>query len=296
MTAERPRHAPEPAPEPAPGPPRGFTLIELLVVMAIIAVLIALLLPAVQACRAAARRTECLNNMMQTGLGVQSYEVAFEAMPPGVVNPTGPVANAADPDGYHFGWLAQILPFVDHKNVYNNLNFHHGVYAAANGTARMAVVSVYLCPANPSPHRVNGVAWSSYAGNYHDAEAPIDANCNGLLFLNSAIRTEEIPDGASQTILFGERLAPNRGGGDPELGWASGTGSTLRNGGTAIGGVPAATPKNPNPVGGFGSEHLGGANFCFADGSVKFIKISGSPASIRILLNRADGEMLLDGL
>ena len=82
---------------------RGFTLIELLVVIAIISVLVALLLPAVQAAREAARRAQCLNNLMQLAIALQNYEASYEVFPPGVVNDTGPVLD--QPKGYHFGWL-----------------------------------------------------------------------------------------------------------------------------------------------------------------------------------------------
>ena len=65
----------------------GFTLVELLVVIAIIGVLVALLLPAVQAAREAARRTQCVNNVKQMGLGAVNYESAHGAFPPGRMRP-----------------------------------------------------------------------------------------------------------------------------------------------------------------------------------------------------------------
>src|SRR5258708_11399747 len=95
----------------APSDRAGFTLIELLVVIAFLAVLIALLVPAVQAAREAARRAQCLNNVMQLGIALQSYESSHELLPPGVVNTTGPILD--QPKGYHYGWLVQILPFFE---------------------------------------------------------------------------------------------------------------------------------------------------------------------------------------
>jgi hypothetical protein len=90
-------------------------------------------LPAVQAAREAARRAQCCNNLMQMGIAILNYESSHERLPPGVVNNTGPVLDL--PKGYHFGWLAQILPYCDQKNIYNHFNFNVGLYEVQNSTA-----------------------------------------------------------------------------------------------------------------------------------------------------------------
>ena len=309
--------------------PRGFTLIELLVVIAIIAVLIALLLPAVQAAREAARRCQCVNNLMQIGIAAKSYENSFESLPSGVVNPTGPIVDA--PSGYHFNWASQLLPYLDARPVYRRLDFNADLYAPQNGSARAILLSVLLCPSSSAPVRMEPIgttpsvggepALTNYSGCYGDSETPIDAKNNGVFFLNSRIRYEDVEDGTSNTIFFGEKLADIS-----ELGWASGTRATLRNSGTIINtkfktirlangsattevdgigspGGPASTanaagvagavegPKTPL-VGGFGSRHPGGSNFGFGDGSVRFLKTSISPKVYALLGNRADGGLI----
>src|SRR5689334_17259576 len=99
----------------------GFTLVELLVVIAMIGILIALMLPAVQAAREAARRISCANNLAQLGLAVQSYESAFGSLPPGVIEPSGPIQSVAQ--GNHVNWLAHLLPQLEQQNAYDRLDF-----------------------------------------------------------------------------------------------------------------------------------------------------------------------------
>ena len=288
----------------------AFTLIELLVVIAIIAVLIALLLPAVQAAREAARRAQCCNNLMQLAIAVQNYESSHEMLPPGVVNLTGPIVD--QPKGYHFGWLVQILPYCELRNVYNHFNFKMGLYETQNFTTRTTLVRSFLCPSDPGANRgPTGVAMTNYAGSCNDVEAPIAASNNGVLFLNSAIRFEDITDGTSQTIFVGEKL--NDGLGE---GWASGTRASLRNSGSGINRTanPLTTPLVPvddeedsaggakaaasTPfdvltfVGGYSSRHPGGGNFAFGDGSVRFLKNSIGAGTFRLLTSRADGEII----
>jgi prepilin-type N-terminal cleavage/methylation domain-containing protein/prepilin-type processing-associated H-X9-DG protein len=292
-------------PRQSPCERRGFTLIELLVVIAIISVLIALLLPAVQSAREAARRSQCVNNLMQIGIALQGYESAHEVLPPGVVNETGPVLD--QPKGYGFGWMTQVLPFFEMRNVYNHFNLKVGLYEAANSTTRTNLIRSFLCPSDGGPNRdANRIAMTSYAGVHHDVEAPIAADNHGVLFLNSAIRYEDVTDGTSQTLFVGEKINDGL-----DLGWASGTRASLRNTDRAVN----RTPFGPNPgarppvpavrgtedipnlgtplyVGGFSSRHPGGSNFTFGDGSVRFIKNSVSAHVYQLLGNRADGEVV----
>ncbi len=299
----------------------GFTLIELLVVIAIIAVLIALLLPAVQQAREAARRSQCKNNLMQVGLALQNYEMAHERMPPGCVNAIGPIKSEAA--GYHMGWIVQILPYLDQKNVYSKIDFSVGVYDPKNAAATAAPLQVLVCPSDPNGS--GGVGQTNYAGVHHDSEAPINTDNNGVLFLNSGIRFEQIEDGTSNTIFAGEKIRL----GDAN-GWASGTRTSLRNGGAKInserlanlqnvpvvqpavpagGPAPIAVPPaNPTPaqpvnngvnpallrVGGYSSSHVGGGHFAMGDGAIRFISENIATKVFKDLMNRADGNLLTD--
>src|SRR3954454_6204440 len=147
---------------------RGFTLIELLVVIAIISVLISLLLPAVQAAREAARRVQCVNNLMQLGIALQNYESSHEILPPGVIDPSGPIMNV--PRGYHAGWMLQLLPFLEQRSLARRYDDGPGVYAGANLTVRKAMINTFLCPSDGGAHRRNAdaVALNSYAACHHD--------------------------------------------------------------------------------------------------------------------------------
>jgi prepilin-type N-terminal cleavage/methylation domain-containing protein len=97
---------------------RGFTLVELLVVIAIIGILVALLLPAIQAAREAARRSQCQNSMKQLGLAILNYESAKKEFPAGGIT-EGPCCGT--PSGA--GWSILILPYVEEQALYDKYDF-----------------------------------------------------------------------------------------------------------------------------------------------------------------------------
>jgi len=274
---------------------RGFTLIELLVVISIIGILIAMLLPALQAAREVARRASCSNNVAQLGLALHDYEYHYEAFPPGVTNPDGPIRNEAQ--GVHVSWTVKILPYLEQRAAYQNFDQTAGAYAAVNSESLAASITLLRCPSEPGPRGpVDRPQRSSYAGCHHDTEAPIDEDNDGLLFLNSSVRYTDIFDGSFATILLGEVVVD-----EDSLSWASGTRATLRNTGSfaqaELSGSKAEDAKkaeeDPLYVGGFGSFHAGDlANFAFADGSVRGLSQTIDKNVFRLLGHRADGEII----
>jgi prepilin-type N-terminal cleavage/methylation domain-containing protein/prepilin-type processing-associated H-X9-DG protein len=275
----------------------GFTLVELLVVIAIIGILVALLLPAVQATREAARRVSCLNNVAQLGLALHNYEFHYEHLPAGSINPEGPIRS--EPVGIHVSWIVQILPYMEQNALSRQFDQAAGAYADKNAAVRAAQIRTLQCPSDGTPHfsETHNVARSSYVGCYHDAEAPIDKENHGLLFLNSKIRYADIDDGSAATLLLGEALTRA-----DNLGWVSGTRATLRNtsliedyqpkGHSAEAAAEQERKLAPTFVGGFGSTHPGGINTGFADGSTKFFRRTVEPAVLHQIGHRADGEII----
>ena len=193
---------------------RAFTLIELLVVIAIIGVLIALLLPAVQAAREAARRSQCTNNLKQIGLGMHNYHATNDVFPMGQAGAAAVIDAGA---GHGPSSLMFLLGSIEQQPLYNAFNFQMAAvvgaaaqYTNMNTTVFRTSVSVYLCPSD------TGSRTFPYATNYGASVGPqyntlsINTNSNGVGVGMFAFRVSygvaDCTDGTSNTIAFGEKL------------------------------------------------------------------------------------------
>lgn len=272
-------------------PTPGFTLVEMLVVIVMIGVLIGMSLPALTAIRESARRSQCNMRLLKIGQAMEDYVAVYGALPAGTREPVGPIQNR--PVGFHQAWTVQLLPYLEQPAAVANLDHAASVYDPRNAQVRRYAMADFVCPSAPD---LGSAAWpaSSYAGSHHDREAPIDADNNGLLFRNSAVRYEQIGDGRAYTLLVGEKRPEEN-----DLGWLSGTRATLRNVGEDLSAPSdeapmgaAAAASAAKYVGGFGSHHGGAVLFLLADGSVRPLETYTDPQLLRLLANRADGALV----
>jgi prepilin-type N-terminal cleavage/methylation domain-containing protein len=218
---------------------RAFTLVELLVVIAIIGVLVALLLPAIQAAREAARRTQCVNNVKQMALAAANYESAKGYFPPGRLIPDWVRAGstteaagtnyegvaAADKTGFYSVhiWL---LPYMEATNVFNLIDFKIAqVKKMTNPTnphlsAYSTAQSLFICPSDSNTERItsennyrSNFGGSTPAGGARSAGVytarptdPWDCAGNGAFSIGTkGLGADNFVDGLSNTAFFAER-------------------------------------------------------------------------------------------
>lgn len=307
---------------------RGFTLVELLVVIAIIGVLVALLLPAVQSAREAARRQSCLNNLKQMALAMHGYEDTWKVLPCGVI--TAAAGQGNENDG--FGWGLAILPFMEQKALFDQINPNGrpaaiGDYFWANQRPMPGgetPLKTFKCPTSqlpkvvppnwrvpgglvvPTPGLMIGYGVNDYKGNGGGCHAEND----GVLGKRAEIpwvRFAEITDGLSQVFLLGESSYVTGNNAPTTMTtsedwpiWIGGpnTDESIRYEGRT--GAPINCQCNAatmalaiNDDCAF-SWHPGGAQFSFCDGSSRFVSQNISGKTWCDSHSRNDGNVLGD--
>lgn len=300
----------------------AFTLVELLVVIAIIGVLVALLLPAVQAAREAARRSQCQNHLKQLGLGVHNFEDINKSLP----------HTRYD---NRYTWAVEIMPYIEQQNTFSAWDLTKSYYAQT-ATARLTAIPIYFCPSRRthkggpptavsiSPNDVqDDTSNAPVAGALSDYAVSVgstgrdywwDGNGssggdNTLLKTRGAFRMmnnwsttvtqpatvagrriAEITDGMSNTIWVGEKHVRigefGKAGGDCSI-YNGDKGCSYRGAGPSY---PLARIPSQDLNANFGSYHPSVCQFVLADGSIRSVKVSVNTTVLGYLADVDDGQ------
>jgi len=284
----------------------AFTLVELLVVIAIVAILLGLTMAAIQRVREAAARTTCQNNLKQLALALHQYHSTYEKLPPGCT-----FLNGKSPQP-HMGWETRLLPFLEQQALWEQAVAAYQQEPFFENPPHLSilerVIPTFICPSDSrtrSAHSFDDTlraAFTDYLGVWGTDHQHVD----GVLYLDSAVRLSDITDGTSRTLMIGER-PPSA---NYTLGWwYAGWGQSKDGSAEMLLGVreindsqgSRSCPRGPYHFGPgsasgpcdhfhFWSHHPGGANFAFADGSVRFLGYD-ADSVLPALATRAGGEV-----
>jgi prepilin-type N-terminal cleavage/methylation domain-containing protein len=214
----------------------GFTLVELLVVIAIIGVLVALLLPAVQAAREAARRTQCNNNLKQIALGMHNYHDVHNRLPAYIYR------NGQNDAWQGYSAFTMILPFIEQDTVYQQVRtasqtFFFGWNSGQVEVARSARLGSFQCPSDSRfPATATGrenntgcnygfsfgstLLWTNINEQNGMFRGPTD-DITAARQVSREVTFADVRDGLSNTLMLSEHLSGNNNSGSLMVGQSS---------------------------------------------------------------------------
>jgi prepilin-type N-terminal cleavage/methylation domain-containing protein/prepilin-type processing-associated H-X9-DG protein len=231
----------------------GFTLVELLVVIAIIGILIALLLPAVQAAREAARRSQCVNHLKQLALALHNYESSAKTFPAIAYQYAGsePYCGGTCCYGGSFccggggsarmstGFFVLLMPYIEQQAFYNQYLMGCGWQNGSNVTLCHATkIDTFRCPSDRVEINHSPSNYAASIGSNFMLGVNTPGNLlwwNGALQFYSETHISDITDGTSNTILLGEKLIPD---------YTTTTKYVVGNWVSVGGGIPAGVPQS----------------------------------------------------
>ncbi len=275
-----------------------------MVVIAIIGVLVALVLPAVQAARESARRSQCQSNLRQIGVAMQLHAAAHEAFPVGCLGSRGDFTVSPPVLARFIAWCVPLLPFLEEGTLASAIDTSLPSYHLANKPAAGTVLPGLLCPSTLADPLLNevadplrqttglwkGAAFTDYAGIYgvegpsrvrDDAGAiqTIHDNSLGVLLYDEPVAPREVIDGLSKTACIAETVVRRQ----IESEWINGQNIFAQD---------ESTPINVRRAAGneIGSPHPGGALVAFCDGHIEFIAESIAQDVLNAMLTKAGGD------
>lgn len=301
---------------------RAVTLVELLVVIAVVGILVALLIPAVQAARESARRSQCQDHLHQVGIALLNYESANKRFPPG----KRWSRPRTDPRTFDYAWSSILLDYVEEQALHDLIDFDQPLTDPVNLPATSQVVPIYLCPStnrieahrSPEGQLINlggvpgeGLGCIDYLGvsgpdkdTIHPGTGEEYGRQRGVLLgtkglPNGNMLTEppvvtaaKIEDGLSKTICmvectgrgveFKDNVVLSLNGA-----WASGSNISHINKGVNEEAPPDAWMDER-----IFAEHPAGAHILVCDGSVHFLSDDTEELIIMYLCSRDGGETI----
>ena len=294
---------------------RGFTLIELLVVITVFALLVALLLPAVQQTRESARQTTCRDHLHNVGIALQNYHGTFDCFPPASTSDVEQGGWIANPSTRHIhSWSSLLLPMIEESPLYRSINYNVSAMDPQNLNVASTIIPLYRCPTYAGPEYSTGPSYTRFSSRYalknYSAMAGTDVGHvygqntgllepDGVMFPLSRIRSRDVTDGLSNTLLIAEtreqEMAVWIDGGVSYVvarPYDDGNPPTYALNRHSLNYRPYFDYDDPRSEWGPSSMHLGGAFHLLGDAGVRFLSENIGDAVYAALATRSGSETI----